>query len=123
MALDKLKTYYTPDEDLPQPDENQRFVQEWSDPRTLAALGEGEGGLSALEDTAAAFAKRKMAVPYALRKAIQDKTTIDPRATVAFLDGLEGKQAPADVLPSFSVPAGKIAPIDERATVSYLDSL
>jgi hypothetical protein len=97
MALEKMRTYYTPDEELLPPDENQRFEQEWSDPRTLAALGEDEGGLSALEATAGAFAKRKMDVPYALRKAIQDKTTIDPRATMEFIES--GKQAPADKLP------------------------
>jgi hypothetical protein len=97
MALEKMRTYYTPDEELALPDENQRFEQEWSDPRTLAALGEGEGGLSALEATAGAFAKRKMDVPYALRKAIQEKTPIDPRATMEFIES--GKQAPADKLP------------------------
>ncbi len=100
MALEKMRTYYTPDEELALPDENQRaalFEQEWTDPRTLAALGEGEGGLSALEATADAFAKRKMDVPYALRKAIQDKTPIDPRATMEFIES--GKQAPADKLP------------------------
>jgi hypothetical protein len=32
---------------------------------------------------------------------------VDPRATVSYLDRLEGKQAPADVLPSFSYPAGR----------------
>jgi hypothetical protein len=100
MALEKMRTYYTPDEELALPDENQRFEQEWSDPRTLAALGEGEGGLSALEATAGAFAKRKMDVPYALRKAIQEKTPIDPRATMAAIES--GVLPPADKLPPFT---------------------
>lgn len=97
MALESIKKYYTPDEELSPPDANQRFELEWSDPKTLAALGEGENGLSALETTANAFAARKMDVPYALRMAIQAKTPIDPRATMAGIES--GVLPPADKLP------------------------
>lgn len=97
MALESIKKYYTPDEELSPPNANQQFELEWSDPKTLAAIGEGENGLSALETTANAFVARKMDVPYALRMAIQDKTPIDPRATMAGIES--GVLPPADKLP------------------------
>jgi len=87
------------------------------------------GSNTLLEDFEAAMEKKPKSVPLSpdewLRWELAEPGTakpLDPRASVNFLDGLEGKQAPADVLPSLA-PAGPGITSEMRAEAKAANSL